>query len=149
MELLEPIEIGYLVISLLIFFGIRALFLRSCQQLLMEVSPENRQMTPGLVWVGMIPFVNFVWNFIMASRIANSLEAELRKRNLHQPGSRPTYNAGMAYGLLSVLSIIPFFGTMAALGSLTAWIVYWIQLYQYKNILQKNPYLEGDLLKGF
>jgi hypothetical protein len=58
------------------------LFLINIQNLLKAVNPVNRKMSPGQVWLMLIPLFNIVWQFILVQRVAESIEAEYNMRNI-------------------------------------------------------------------
>jgi hypothetical protein len=138
-----------LAIGLVIGLVVRAFFLYACQQCLREISPENRSMPPGQVWLGMIPLFNIIWNFIMVNAIANSLSAEHLKRNIPSDSPRPTYNTGMGYSVATLIASIPFsiLPLLAGIPTLVLFIMYWVQVYNQTQTLKQNPYMEGDLLR--
>ena len=65
------------------------------QKALQRVSPENRLMEPGLVWLMLIPCLNFVWQFFIASRVPDSVRKEYQSRGLPDPG-----DCGKSLGLI-------------------------------------------------
>jgi hypothetical protein len=108
-------------------------------------------MSPGEVWLQLIPLFNLVWQFVVVSRIAKSIQKELsadnrisfeqQEQNLiaYQEGPKPTYNVGLAMCILNLCSIIPVLGSFALFAGLICFIIYWIQLSSYKNqIISKN-----------
>lgn len=112
------------------------LFLLTLQKTLQIISPENRRMPPGNVWLMFIPLFNIVWQFIMVSRIADSLMEECIRLNIPLSEQRPTYNIGLTYNICSLISdVIPILGPLAAL---TTWIMYWIKVNEYKKLLITN-----------
>ena len=129
--MLVGISVG--VILVLIPF---ILFLLTLQKTLQIISPENRKMPPGNVWLMFIPLFNIVWQFIMVSRIADSMRDECIRLNIPLSEQRPTYNIGLTYNICSLISgVIPILGPLAAL---TTWIMYWIKVNQYKKLLIEN-----------
>ena len=63
-----------LQIALLFAFVIPAiLFFLAQQRILQVISPENREMSPGSVWLQFIPLFGMVWQFIVVARIARSV----------------------------------------------------------------------------
>jgi hypothetical protein len=47
-----------------------------------KVSPRNRLMASGLVWLSMIPYFNIVWAFFNAINVPGSLRNEFRDRGM-------------------------------------------------------------------
>ncbi|MCX6294778.1 MAG: hypothetical protein NTX97_01720 [Bacteroidetes bacterium] len=113
-------------------------YLLTLQKTLNEVSPENRQMPPGQVWLILIPLFGMVWAFIVVNRIADSLKAEFAKRNVPVDEDRPGYSIGLTYCILYCCSIIPILGGLAAIGGLVCWIIYWVKIAGYKTKLEQT-----------
>src|SRR4051794_40805616 len=55
---------------------IYAIFLLTLHRALHRCRPEYRAMTPGLVWLNMIPLFSTFWIFLTVNRIADSLRDE-------------------------------------------------------------------------
>jgi len=99
------------------------------------ISPENRKMEPGKVWLSLIPIFGTVWQFMIINRLADSLKAEYAKRNLPVNEDRPGVSIGVTYCILNCCTIIPFLGYLAGLGGLVCWIIYWVKINNYKQQL--------------
>lgn len=116
------------------------LYLLTLQNTLNEVSPENRKMPPGQVWLMFIPLFNIGWQFVIVTNIADSLKAEFQKRNIAVEEERPGYSIGLTTCILICCCIIPFLGLLAALGAIVCWIIYWVKISGYKRMLKEsNP----------
>src|SRR4051812_11441749 len=63
------------VLIILIFY------LLTLQKALSRVSPRNRLMEPGMVWLNLIPCFNIIWQFVIAVRVPDSLRNEFRDRD--------------------------------------------------------------------
>jgi hypothetical protein len=114
-------------------------YILTLQNTLKEVSPENRQMEPGQVWLLLIPLFNLVWRFIVVNKIADSLRAEFADRQINVDEDRPGYSIGIAYCILPLFGIIPILGTMASIAGLVCWIIYWVKMHDYKTkLIQDN-----------
>ena len=87
----------------------------------------------------MIPLFNIVWQFIVVNRIADSLAAEFKMRNINVNQSRPTYDLGIAYCICSVCGIIPLLGVFAGIAAFILWIIYWVKVNEFK-IQLSAPY---------
>lgn len=95
---LDSFDLINFVLFLAFFFGffLLAVLLVVCllnmQQALNRVSPHNRLVRPGMVWLGLIawlvlvlfpvPVIYLVWGFVMAIRVPDSLKNEFRDRGL-------------------------------------------------------------------
>jgi len=59
---------------------------------------------------------------------------------------RPTYGIGLAMCICVTGSMflnfvgIPIIGALGSLGGLVCWIIYWVQLAQFKNKVQRRYY---------
>lgn len=105
------------------------------QNTLKEISPENRQMQPGEVWLTIIPLFGMVWQFFVVDRMSKSLKAEFLKRNIQIAEEKPGYSIGIAFCVLQCCGIIPILGGFAGIGGLVCWIIYWIKIADYKTLL--------------
>ncbi len=110
-------------------------FILTLQKTLTTISPENRKMQPGQVWLMLIPLFNLVWQFIVVDRISDSIAAECRRLNIPLSEKRPSYNIGLAYCILTIAgALIPFI----SLGGLVTWIVYWVKVAEYNKLMIDN-----------
>jgi hypothetical protein len=130
-------------------------FFRTQYRTLMAITPINRLMAPGLVWLQFIPFFTVIWQFVVIVQIARSLRKERIFRmeesllsNSPAPelpsGTYPTLGIGLAYCVLAFgFTVFNLFGTfnpnpdavftpLITLGGVAAaficWIVYWVKL---------------------
>ena len=111
------------------------LYLVSLQSTLNEVSIKNRRMQPEQVWLSLIPLFGLVWQFIMVSRIADSLRAEFDDRQIQIAELRPGYSVGLAYCVLFTCSIIPVLGFLTSIAGLICWIIYWVKTSDFRQKL--------------
>lgn len=143
-----------LVFFAFIFIVPAIFFLITQQNTLKAIQVQNRTISPGQVWLQLIPLFGVVWQFIVVSRIADSIQKELaadHSFSFEQPqaapvydsGPKPTYSIGLAYCILFCCSIIPLLGTLASLAGLVCWIIYWVKLSEYKSKLQLKSYAAG------
>jgi len=118
---------------------------------LRAISPQNRTMQPGEVWLQLIPLFGLVWKFIVVTRISQSIRNEIDYRSLNSflgetnpvfandYAPLPTYNIGLAYCILGLCGFIPILGWLATIAWLVCWIIYWTQIVAYKNKFSNNP----------
>jgi hypothetical protein len=143
---------GYLQILLLVAMLIPVLFFVLTQyRTLGAIRPENRRMPAGQVWLQCIPFFGLVWQFVTITRISDSIRSELNAPIgdsifAEEPvpsDVRPTYAVGLSYAICFCVSVIPFplLKGLAGLAGLVLWIVYWVQLAQYKKKINKRALL--------
>ncbi len=129
------VAIGAIFMMLLMFMALMALptifYLLTLQKTLNRCQLPNRTMTPGLVWLQIIPFFGIIWAFFNVINIADSLEKELASRGIQE--INPGKNLGLAMCITSVCSVIPYLGFFAAIASLILWIIYWIKIADFSN----------------
>jgi hypothetical protein len=154
------------ILLLLAFIIPAILFFLAQQKILQVIHPENREMSPGSVWLQLIPVFGLIWQFIVVVRISNSVSKELSSRigesildNFHiqikESNESPTYTIGIAYCILTTLGIIinytsrystsdlRLFGSLFFLSGTVCWIVYWVRLVKTKNKLVGSVRVEG------
>ncbi len=148
-----------LQIVLLLAFVIPAiLFLLAQQRTLQVISQENREMSPGSVWLQLIPVFGLVWQFIVVIRIANSISKEMASKiggsildhspvQIKETDESPTYIIGIAYSILTTIggtvnyltahstSNLRLLGSMFFFTGMVCWIIYWVRLVKTKNKL--------------
>jgi len=113
---------------------VHVLFLLNLQNTLKQVSPQNRKIQPGQVWMVLIPFFGIVWYFIMVQRIGKSLKAEFTVRQL-PVGYRPGQPVGMIMCILGCCSIIPYLNILTVPAATVLFIIYWVKMAGYKRQL--------------
>jgi hypothetical protein len=130
-------------ISLAIGLGIQILFLMTLQKALRECSPRNRTMEPGQVFLNLIPCFSLVWTFITVNRMTESLRHEFRDRGMR---SQEDYGQGVGttYAVLMVCSLIPYLGSLVAIGALVCWIIYWVKIAGLGRELREAPSYRDD-----
>jgi hypothetical protein len=70
----------FIGVGLAVWLIIAIFFVLTLQKALSRVSPRNRLMEPGMVWLLLVPCVNIVWQFLVAIRVPDSLRNEFRDR---------------------------------------------------------------------
>jgi hypothetical protein len=143
--------ITILLIALLIGLIPLIFFLITQQNTLKLIQPQNRMMQPGEVWLQLIPLFNLVWHFVVVTKISESIRRELASENTFSfeqqsnpyannsyGQTKPTYGIGIAYCILYCCSIL--IGALTGIACLICWIIYWVQLADYKNKIQAKIY---------
>jgi len=131
---LELLGLSAFLVAVGIFLIPYIFYLISLQKALQTVSPENRKMQPGLVWLLLIPVFNWVWMFFVAEAISTSFKREFNKYGVLEV-ERPTYDLGLTLAILQCCFIIPVLGGFAGLACFVIWIIYWVKVSQKKNEL--------------
>lgn len=133
-------------IAFVIYLAIYIPYLLTLQRALEAVSPDLRRMPPGQVWLMLIPLFSVIWIFMIAAAIADSFDQEYRRRGIMTEHPRPTYNVGLTYGIMALASApgifitnpgIKLFFSLFSLAGFILWIVYWVQVAEHKNKLNK------------
>lgn len=136
---------SFVALFFFIFVGILILptvfFLLTLQRALSKCYPTNRTMSPGLVWLQIIPVFGFIWQFFVVIAVANSLEREFAARRIPAE-PKPGQTVGLAMCITRVLVIIPFLGLFSGLASIVLWIVYWVKIAGLSAKLDYAPPLQ-------
>lgn len=109
---LSPVVIGWYIA--LIFYLI------SAQGVLSSVPAEGRTMPPRRVWLALIPVFGFVWLIVVAVSLTESLENELRTkdiRNLHAPRRAFAVVAGCLLCVATVFMVLAIAAASTGLGA--------------------------------
>ena len=118
---------GIVLFGLLLFLIPAIFFLLTLQKALTRVAPERRTMNPPMVWLGLIPFFNLVWNFMMVLALSKSLGAELTARNIPHE-NEPGKTIGLVWAGLSAACLIPGLSFLLGIPVLILWIIYWVKI---------------------
>ena len=110
----------------------------SLQKALEAVSVENRQMPPGQVWLSLIPIFNFIWMFFVVNKIAESFRLECYRLNIATTEAKPSQGIGNTKNILHLCTLIPILGGLASLGFIVCWILHWLKVNEYKNLIIAN-----------
>jgi hypothetical protein len=118
---------GVVGIILLISIIIGIFYCLTLQKALNRCAPQNRAMSPGLVWLYLIPLFNLVWHFFIVINMAKSLHAEFVYRNIVEEQS-PGQGIGLATCILNVVGVIPYIGWLPSTAGFVCWIIYWVKI---------------------
>ncbi|MBN2703902.1 MAG: hypothetical protein JXR23_06790 [Pontiellaceae bacterium] len=131
--------LGIILFFILIISLIPTLFyLRSLYIAFQRCAPKNRTQHPAEIWLLLIPFFNFAWHFITVKRLAESQKKEFEQRGLVANDLSSTKTIGLAMCALTLCTIIPFLGLIAAPIGFICWILYWIKLSGNSAMLIKS-----------
>ncbi len=108
-------------------FIISIFFLFALQGILELISPENRKVPPGRVWLMLIPVFNLVWQFFLVGYVSDSIGNEWRSRKLAVNEKRPLHGLGIALCISTLFYqfILPIL-----------LVIYWVKLSRYKSTLE-------------
>ncbi len=128
--------VAVLLIRLLIW----VFYANTIRKTLLLVNEENRLLNPKLAWLLVIPLFNIYWNFVVASRLADSLTNEFYDRKIAEE-ENPGRATGMLYAwlfLLSNIPLTPFILISIGLLSFVYFIAYWVKMNNFRNILVEH-----------
>jgi len=143
-RIMDPDTAGLAVASGVIVFGLIILaicliplifYLLSLQKAFARVAPERRELSPGMVWLMLIPLFNLVWHFILVAKLSNSLGKEFTARNSAVPGDNHGWTIGLVMCILACTSWIPILGFATGIAALVLWIIYWVKIAGYSSRL--------------
>jgi len=141
---------------LLVAIIVTIFFLLAMQRALNQVSPRNRLMEPGMVWLLLVPCVNFVWQFLIAIRVPDSLKNEFSDRG-RDDGSDYGKTLGLTYCIVGIVNMIISNGLgltpdvtvnlivngislLVSLMNLVIGIMFWIKIVGYTNQLASDDF---------
>ena len=134
----------FFLVVLLMSILLHVLFLLNLRNLLREVGPQNRAMSPNLVWLNFIPFFSYVWMILTVVKIKDSVEAEFRTRGSSSTKD-PSYGVGMGFAVLSIVGaalawaasgLFVWLSLFVGLALLVLWVVYWVMTAGIKRQLR-------------
>lgn len=124
--------LGITALVLVLYF----FYLSMLSSLLREISPENRRMNPGMVWLLLVPIFNLIWTFVVVKNISASVKDEFESRGVSLNEQNPGYNIGLVMSIFQIMGLVPIFGRLLTLGFLAFWISYWIKMADYRSKLR-------------
>jgi len=134
-DLLQPWHLLVLGLFFCIFLIPAILYILTLQTALSKCAGSVRTMQPGEVWLLLIPLFNLIWHFLVVMGIAKSLRNEFARRGIPSADPLPGQSIGMAMCICACCGIIPILGILASLASLVLWIIYWIKVAGYSELL--------------
>jgi hypothetical protein len=126
-------------VFIVIWIVVGIFYCLTLQKALNRCAPQNRAMSPGLVWLFLIPVFNLIWHFFIVINMAKSLHAEFVARNIVEEQS-PGQGIGLAACILNVASWIPYVGGLTGLAGFICWIVYWVKIAGFSGKIAQ-PYM--------
>ena len=83
--------------------GVVIRFFYNMQQAMNTISPKNRVMDGGMVWLNLVPMLNFVWVFIFNNALQNSYRKEFSERGIR---GKVDLGSGIVYPVLNLAMFI-------------------------------------------
>jgi hypothetical protein len=119
-------------VSVIISIVVGIFYCLTLQKALSRCSPQNRTLSPGLVWLYLIPIFNLVWHFFIVINLSKSLHAEFVSRNIVEEPN-PGQGIGLATCILNCTSWIPYLGYITGIAGFVCWIIYWVKIAGFSN----------------
>jgi hypothetical protein len=127
-----PIIMGALI-GLLVGIGIAAVLCYFISNWLKEVPEEDRVMTPGQVWLLLIPFFSFYWNF----RVYMKGVPQSFKNYFERQGNQEVGDCGKTMGMwlciCTFFGLIPIIGSIVGMGTMVLLILWMVKIHELKN----------------
>ena len=120
----------FILIFLLIAVVVAIFYLLNLQNLMKSIKEENREVSPGNVWLMLIPVFSLIYAFILYPKISASVKKELESRGMEGDGSK---NLGLALAITGALGVVPVVNAIASLANLVIFIIWWSKTAGYKN----------------
>lgn len=154
------VGLGFVLMLVLGMFAaalaLAVLFLMSMSRTIRRIRPQNRQLSPGGVWLCLIPIAGVVIALWMVSGMAASLRRQFEELDEDDPldnygsvagrcwlysliASRLIWIAGFVFDPLGYASLV---SDLLLTLSLIAWIDYWVLIAKYHRRLKKLLPLE-------
>ena len=139
-------EILFILLIYALFLIVYALFLTSLQKALVLAGEKNRKLSPGLVWLNLVPIFSWGWFFYTVHNVSAAIVNKHREIG-KEDGGRGGWVLGFLAAILSIVSgcvtLIAMAGVQVtgmiqnSVGVLMVivWIIYWIQIARYNKVM--------------
>jgi hypothetical protein len=118
------IVFGLVVLALMIWLVYGTLY-----KVLSRLPPEYQRMSPGLVFLCLIPLFGTVWLFFVVIRTSDSLRSYFYYVQQRTDVVDCGKGVGLGWAICSVCSIIPFLGYLTAIAALVCMIIYLVRVH--------------------
>lgn len=121
------------VIGLLVGTAIGAVLCYFISSWLKEVPEEDRAMTPGKVWLLLIPLFNFYWMFrVYMLDIPKSFKNYFDRQGDQLVGDCGK-NMGLWLCICTLGGFIPLLGSLVSIAGLVLYVLWLVKIHQLKN----------------
>ncbi len=135
METMDGVVLLIAIVLGIAVFVVYIVFLSTLSKTL-KLAGDHSQMSPGMVYLNLIPIFNLGWIFYTVIRVSEAVKGKCGE--IGQDAGDGGYGIGIAYACCVVGSIIPCIGFLAALASLVLWIVYWVKIAGYNEMMMSG-----------
>ncbi|MCP4180796.1 MAG: hypothetical protein GY756_23800 [bacterium] len=130
MHYYSTLEIVSIVVITMVIVVIKICFLLSLYKSLQLAGQSKRRMSPGLVWLNLIPIFNLFWLFYTCAKVAEAI-----KNKLGNKGKDGAWKIGLTYCILIWLSFIPYIGIILTVLCIIMWLIYWTKIAAYNKLM--------------
>jgi hypothetical protein len=132
--------IGILFLYLILIAGVMLLvvyYYKTFIDAMTYVRPQNRVTGTGNILFMWIPLFSLVYGFIIYPKICESIKNEYRSLGLAPDGD---FGKSLAITMcaLSFGAFIPFINFLTPIAILVVWIIFWVKINGYKEILMEK-----------
>lgn len=121
---------------LAVWYVTNVFYLLTLSKALKRVDESRRGMSPGMVWLNLIPLFNLGWHIYTVVQMSDALAKEFDARQISYE-NKPGYVIGLVASILMATSIIPYIGFFLFIGGAVCGIIYWVQVAEFsKKIAQ-------------
>jgi hypothetical protein len=103
------------------------LYLRSLQRAFEAVDPDLRPMSPGMVWLLLIPLVNVIWMFFVVSHLKTAY-MKMGAAGRLTAASDAGYGVGLGMAVCMVIGLLPV--------TIVLWIIHWVQVSKARGLVK-------------
>ena len=132
---MQPLTVVGLLLIALSGLIATIFYLLTAQKALRKCAPVSRTMSPGMVWLMLIPVFGLVWQFVIVSNLTKSLQNEFGRLGNQRPEEDLGKGKGLAMCVCNCCIILPYIGRLAGLPALVLWIAYWYRIAKFSSLL--------------
>lgn len=118
----------YLLVGLVVLYLIH--------DALRRLPARLRRMSPGEVFLTLIPLFGLIWVFIVVDRVSRSFEDYFRERGILSEGDCGR-SVGLGWAVTAACMVIPLVGGLAGFAALVLMIVYVVKLGRLKKLVTR------------
>ena len=106
-----------------------------------RIPPQHHALSPGLVWLLVIPCFSAVWNFIVFTQLSRSLQRAYRAGGRNDVGDCG-FALGIAYAVCVIGAALPILGCVVSVAAVVLLVIYLLKVDRLSRTIP--PPLEGE-----
>jgi cell division protein FtsW (lipid II flippase) len=156
----EAEALGLVILLGLVFLFI--FYLLSLRKTMKAIRPENRTITPGMVWILLVPYFQIILQFWITKAMADSLVKEYRARGLETKNEDFGLKSGFGMAILEIvlLTLEVIYGEKAphdimvaqgifGIAIIVYFIKHWYHISRYGKALRTTALLQPEEIDDF